>query len=273
MGFFLGDYVDSSGHRTGGFMSGLFSGASNTFELANNYMNLRDRMRQRSTADEIGGLIQRGDTSGTGGLYDTPSTSVGSGTSDATGGRFDGDSFDSDPLLAGLPKPGRIAKALKVFGDSPREGKAYGAPVDQSSPTPAASSVKKGALGRLADQPGPGETETSPSGQPSSGGNEPYPWLSQLGAALHAFGSRYDAKAQGQWQQPQPAPSYLPPQQPVGPGAPPGQGTLDTLQQHGALGSMGAGVPYAGAPNLGNQMNPLGQRIMAALTTPTAGPA
>lgn len=266
MGFRLGDYVDSTGHRTGGFMSGLFGGASNIFSLAHNYLVLKDAIADRSTAAEVRQAML-GQNS-TGGLYDAPSATAGSGTSDATGGRFDGDTFDDDPLLSKLPKPGRIAKALKVFGDSPRKGTAYGAPVDQSSPTPAASSVMKGALGRLADQPGPGETETSPSGQTSTGG-EPYPWLSQLGAALHAFGSRYNPKAPTQPQQPQQPPTYLPPQQPVGPAAPPaGPGTLETLQQHGALLAPG-GVPYPNGPSLASQQDPRA-RILAAIN-PTTG--
>jgi hypothetical protein len=278
MSFFLGDYVDSSGHRTGGFMSGLFSGASDIFSLANNFMNLRDTMSRRNTADEVKQAML-GQNS-TGGLYDTPSATVDSGTSDATGGRFDGDSFDDDPLLSQLPKPGRIAKALKGFAssssegrgvygrgqpgtpDSPREGKNYGAPSAQGP------MVNEGALGGITGTVGDIASGAYNAGKSvGSGGLD---WLGSLGEALHNFARNHDAKAQTQ------PPAYLPPQKPpaVGPagaGGGAGPGTLDTLQQHGALGSMGAGVPYAGGPSLANNMNPLGQRIMAALTTPTAG--
>ena len=271
MSFFLGDYVDSSGHRTGGFMSGLFSGASDIFSLANNFMNLRDTMSRRNTADEVKQAML-GQNS-TGGLYDTPSATVDSGTSDATGGRFDGDSFDDDPLLSQLPKPGRIAKALKGFAssssegrgvygrgqpgtpDSPREGKNYGAPSAQGP------MVNEGALGGITGTVGDIASGAYNAGKSVGGGI--YDTLGKIGAILrdHATSDQ--------------PPVYLPPEKPpaVGPGGAgggAGPGTLDTLQQHGALGSMGAGVPYAGGPSLANNMNPLGQRIMAALT-PTAG--
>lgn len=50
------------------------------------------------------------------------------------------------------------------------------------------------ALGRLADQPGPGETETHASGQTSSAGSDPYPWLSLPSRLYERLGGRYDVQ-------------------------------------------------------------------------------
>ena len=51
------DGTDEHGRTTPGFTTGLFSGAASMFDLVNNWMNLKDRLRMRNAADEVGGLI------------------------------------------------------------------------------------------------------------------------------------------------------------------------------------------------------------------------
>src|SRR5947207_1180101 len=105
----------------------------------------------------------------TGGLYGTTPLTMGSSATPGDATRPSGNSFDDDPLLAAMPplkKPaapalsaGSPLEGRGAYGrgqpgtpDSPREGKNFGgAPSD-------------GALGRLSNQPGPGETEGAPAG-------------------------------------------------------------------------------------------------------------
>lgn len=272
--FMLGSFTN--GARDGnGYGGGLFAGASDVFRLASNFMDLKDRLRSWRSADEIQGLMQRGDQGGgSAGFGQALEGTTGSNAAGTYAGRPDYETFDDDPDLASLPKLAKkTALALKGFTSSPSEGRGvYGRSQTSAADSPREgksygnSGGSAGALQRLSGQTGPDETEGAQAGgDPSIGGS--FDWLGKIGSALRGYSAqRLEDAAQGQ-QQP---PSYLPPQQPVGPGAPPGPGTLDTLQQHGALGGAGAGVPYAGGPSLGNQMNPLGQRIMAALT-PSAG--
>ena len=193
----------------GQFTSGLFGGASHTYELANRYLDLRDTINRRNHADEVEGLMQRGAQDGTGGSAGFGQALDGTTGSNAAGTyatRPDYETFDDDPDLASLPKLAKkTALALKGTASSNLEGRgAYG-----RNQTPSA------------DSPREGKNYGTPPGDTGR-----LDWLGELGQKLRALGQ--GGGAQAPQQQP---PNYLPPQQPVGPGAPPGQGTLDTLQQ------------------------------------------
>jgi len=238
----------------GNFTDGLFGGASHIFELATKYHDLRTKFRDWDTADKVENAMQRGVQDGAGGAAGFGQALDGTTGSNAAGtyaSRPDYETFDDDPDLASLPKLAKkTALSLKGTASSPLEGKgAYGRSQTQS-----------------ADSPREGKNYGTP---PVDTGR--LDWLGQLGQKLRALGQGEGTQA------PQQPPAYLPPQKPpnVGPagaGSGAGPGTLDTLQQHGQQGELLApgGVPYAGGPSLANGMNPLGQRIMAALT-PTAG--
>ena len=257
--FMLGSFVNGVPSANGGLHGGLFGGASDVFSLANSYMNLKERMRMNSVGDNIENAMKSGAGSNdatTNGLYGSP-------TAGADQTRPDYETFDDDPLLNRLPKPGRVKRALEAFGDSPREGKAYGSTPTQAG-TP--SSPREGknfggtsstAMQRLSSQAGPLETEGA------QGGSDPLPWLSDLGQKIRTWAQGYDHRAppgQGAPQQPvqQPAPpQYLPQQTPPVPGA---------LMMPGMA---PGGVPYAGAPGLGNQQSPLA--ALMAPYNPTGG--
>src|SRR5690242_15987972 len=182
MPFMLGSFM-GGGSKDSGYGDGLFGGASDMFALASRYLDLKEKLRMRSVGDNIENALKSGAGSNeTGGLYNTPS--AGSGSTSDMGGRPDYDTFDDDPELSKLPKPGRIKRALEAFGDSPREGKAFGSTPAQAG-TP--SSPREGksfggtsstAMQRLSQQPGPGETEGA------QGGSDPLPWLSDLGQRI-----------------------------------------------------------------------------------------
>jgi hypothetical protein len=252
----------------GSFTSGLFGGARDMFSLAQSYNEVRDKLRMNKGADLIQNAIQNsgGGTNDatTNGLYGT-STAPTTDTSRPTYA-----SFDDDPELSKLPplkKPMALAlgstsspsEGRGVYGrgqqttpSSPREGRAFGgAPSD-------------GALGRLSDQPGPGETENAPAGHQSGSGL--YNFLDRAGQALRNFSTNHTNGAPAQQPQQQP-PAYLPPQTPpvpVGPQQPaPGASP-------GALMGPMSGAGYPSGPGLAMQQNPLAGRIIAA-TNPAAG--
>src|SRR5207248_1667731 len=138
----------------------------------------------------------------------------------------------------------------------------------QSSVVPSApTSPVKGALGRLSDQPGPGETEGAPAGHSSGSGL--YNYLDRAGQALRNFSASHTNATPQQQQQQQQPPAYLPPQTPpvpVGPQQPaPGASP-------GALQGPMSGAGYPSAPGLAMQQSPLAPRILAAIN-PTAGQA
>jgi hypothetical protein len=201
-----------------------------------------------------------GGTSGTGGLYGPDGT-----TGSTTGGdtsRPSYDTFDDDPELSKLPKRKTVAGALKAFGESGREGKAYGsAPsATPTSNTPAATSAPKGAIGRLSDQPGPGETETTPAGHQSGSGL--YDFLGSIGQRMRDYSTSHTNG------EPPKPPVYLPQQTPPVPVQPqPAPGASPGALQ----GPMSGGAGYPGGPSLAMQQNPLGARIMSAIN-PAAGP-
>src|SRR5436190_22216401 len=151
----------------GDFSSGLFGGANNVFSLATKYQELRTKFRDWGNANEVESAMQAGaNDSGTGGLYGAAGTS----TAPADTSRPTYDTFDDDPELSKLPKLAKKAAiALKEFGTSPREGTAYGSTPAQSSAPTAPTTQKRGALGNLIDQPGPGETGGAQGQQNGSG--------------------------------------------------------------------------------------------------------
>jgi hypothetical protein len=264
MPFMLGDYTDSNGHRTGGFMNGLFGGASSVFQLANNYLSLKERLRLNATGDNIENALKSGagaNDAGTGGLYGTPSVEGAGSTGDFS--RPDYETFDDDPELSKLPKIAKkVASALQGFTSSSSEGKGiYGRGQPGTPDSPHDGKDARGAS----------STNDATRYDTTRG----LDWLGQLGQKVRDWAQGYDYTAppprNAPQQQPPAPPTYLPPSKPanVGPagaGGGAGPGTLDTLQQHGALmmpGMAPGGVPYAGAPGLANQQSPL-----AALMAP-----
>jgi hypothetical protein len=253
----------------GDFSSGLFGGANNVFSLATKYNEIKDKLRMNKGADLIQDAMQNGggtNDATTNGLYGTSTVPTTTDTS-----RPSGNSFDDDPELSKMPplkKP--MALALST-ASSPSEGKGVygrGQPTTPSSPREAKNfggAPSDGALGRLSNQPGPGETEGAQGQQNGSG---LYDWLGSVGQRMRAFSAGRQNDATPQPQQPQ-APAYLPPQTPpvpVGPQQPaPGASP-------GALQGPMSGAGYPSGPSLSMQQNPLAGRIMAA-TNPAAGQA
>src|ERR1043166_6193410 len=98
----LGSFM--GGGKGGG---GLFGGASNVFALANTYLDLKEKLRMRGVGDNIANALKSGsDDATTNGLY-------GSSTAGADQTRPDYETFDDDPELSKLPRPGRLRKALE----------------------------------------------------------------------------------------------------------------------------------------------------------------
>src|SRR5690242_9169756 len=102
-----------------GFGAGLFQGASDVYRLANNFMDLKDRLRSWRSADEIQGLMQRGGQGGgSAGFGQALDGTAGNDTGGDTT-RPDYPDFDSDPELSKLPRLAqKTASALKGFTSS-----------------------------------------------------------------------------------------------------------------------------------------------------------
>src|SRR5437762_1238213 len=177
MAFMLGD-----------FTNGLFGGASNVFSLATRYMELKGKIRDRQNADEVENAMQASGNA-TGGLSDTTPSTMGSSATPATDtSRPTYASFDDDPELSKLP-PLKKAAALELSAGSPLEGRGVygrGQPTTPSSPREGKAfggAPSDGALGRLSNQPGPGETEGAQGGS----GSGLYDWLGSVGQRMRAF--------------------------------------------------------------------------------------